>query len=171
MYRNVVQDESFFGLTARGGTVYGGTSIAGGLATTPPTRDAGTVFAWDVTKSKKLWETVPVPGAATVSSVTFGPDGLLWGVAGKTAFAVDPHSGKVLTSFTLGTTNSSGDIVATDEAVYVSIDLTKIYRIAPGNNQTPTLFVEHAHRRLGVRGDHQLLLTSGSELFRVGISR
>ena len=53
----------------------------------------------------------------------------------------------------------------------MSVDLNKIYRIAPGKKQTPTLFVEHAHRRLGVRGDHQLLLTSGSELFRVDISR
>ena len=170
-YRNVVQDESVYGLTARCGIVYGGTSIAGGLTTTPPTRSAGTVFAWDVTGKKKLWETVPVPGAATVSSVTIGPDGLLWGVAGKTVFALAPGNGKLKRSFTLGTTTSSGDIVATSEAVYVSIDLNKIYRIAPGAKSVPTLFVEHAHRRLGVRGDHQLLMTSGSELFRIDISR
>ncbi|TCC35409.1 hypothetical protein [Kribbella speibonae] len=170
-YRNVVQDESVFGLTSHCGIVYGGTSIAGGLTTTPPTREAGTVFAWDVAKKKKLWETVPVPGRATVSSVTIGPDGLLWGVAGKTVFAVAPDSGKLKKSFTLGTTNSSGDIVATSEAVYVSIDLNKIYRIAPGKNSVPTVFVAHAHRRLGVRGDHQLLMTSGSELFRIDISR
>ncbi|WP_350278711.1 hypothetical protein [Kribbella sp. HUAS MG21] len=170
-YRNVVQDESVFGLTSHGGIVYGGTSIAGGLSTTPPTRTAGTVFAWDVANKKKLWETVPVPGRATVSAVTIGPDGLLWGVAGKTVFAVAPDSGKLKKSFTLGTTNSSGDIVATPEAVYVSIDLNKIYRIGPGQKAVPTLFVEQAHRRLGVRGDHQLLLTSGSELFRVDISR
>jgi hypothetical protein len=170
-YRNVVQDESVYGLTARCGIVYGGTSIAGGLTTTPPTRDAGTVFAWDVAGKKKLWETVPVPGAATVSSVTIGPDGLLWGVAGKTVFALSPGNGKLKRSFTLGTTTSSGDIVATREAVYVSIDLNKIYRIAPGAKSVPTLFVEHAHRRLGVRGDHQLLMTSGSELFRIDISR
>jgi hypothetical protein len=151
--------------------VYGGTSIAGGLTTTPPTREAGTVFAWDVAGKKKLWETVPVPGAATVSSVTIGPDGLLWGVAGKTVFAVAPDSGKLKKSFTLGTTTSSGDIVSTREAVYVSIDLNKIYRIEPGKKAVPTLFVEHAHRRLGVRGDHQLLMTSGSELFRIDISR
>lgn len=170
-YRNVVQDESVFGLTANCGIVYGGTSIAGGLTTTPPTREAGTVFAWDVAKKKKLWESVPVPGAATVSSVTIGPDGLLWGVAGKTVFAVAPDSGKLKKSFTLGTTTSSGDIVSTREAVYVSIDLNKIYRIEPGKKAVPTLFVEHAHRRLGVRGDHQLLMTSGSELFRIDISR
>jgi len=168
-FRNVVQDESVFGLTARSGIVYGGTSIVGGLATTPPTRTDGTVFAWDVARSKKLWETVPVPGAITVSAVTFGPDGLLWGVAGKTVFAMDPRYGKVVKSYVLGTTGSSGDIVATGEAVYVSIDLNKIFRIAPG--KAPALFVEKAHRRLGVRNDHQLLLTYGAELFRVDISR
>ncbi|MGW5187924.1 hypothetical protein ACWEOO_01615 [Kribbella sp. NPDC004138] len=170
-YRNVVQDESVFGLTAHCGIVYGGTSIAGGLTTTPPTREAGTVFAWDVAGKKKLWEVVPVAKAATVSAVTMGPDGLLWGVAGKTVFALAPDSGKLKKSFTLGTTTSSGDIVATSEAVYVSIDLNKIYRIAPGKNSVPTVFVQHAHRRLGVRGDHQLLMTSGSELFRIDISR
>jgi streptogramin lyase len=168
-FRNVVQDESVFGLTARGNTVYGGTSIVGGLATTPPTRTEGTVFAFDVNRSRKLWETAPVAGAATVSSVTLGPDGLLWGVAGKTVFAVDPHCGKVVQSYVLGMTTSSGDIVATTEAVYVSIDLNKIYRIAPG--KAPALFVEQAHRRLGVRNDRQLLLTYGAELFRVDISR
>ncbi len=168
-FRNVVQDESIFGLTARGGTVYGGTSIIGGLATTPPTRTEGTVFAWDVNHSRKLWETTPVAGAATVSSVTFGPDGLLWGVAGKTVFAVDPSCGTVLKSFVLGTTSSSGDITATGEAVYVSIDLNKIYRIAPG--RSPALFVEKPHRRLGVLNDRQLLLTNGAELFRLDISR
>lgn len=170
-YRNVVQDESVFGLTSHCGIVYGGTSIAGGLSTTPPTREAGTVFAWDVAKKQKLWEVVPVAGRATVSAVTIGPDGLLWGVAGKTVFALAPDSGKLKKSFTLGTTSSSGDIVATSEAVYVSIDLNKIYRIAPGAKSVPALFVQHAHRRLGVRGDHQLLMTSGSELFRIDISR
>jgi hypothetical protein len=168
-YRNVVQDESVFGLTARGGIVYGGTSIAGGLATTPPTRTEGTVFAWDVKRAKKLWETVPVAGAITVSSVTFGPDGLLWGVAGKTVFAMDARRGTVVKSYVLGTTTSSGDIVATCDAVYVSIDLNKIFRIAP--NKAPALIVEKAHRRLGVRNDRQLLLSHGAELFRVDLSR
>jgi streptogramin lyase len=168
-FRNVVQDESVFGLTARDDTVYGGTSIVGGLATTPPTRTEGTVFAWDVKRSRKLWETVPVPGAITVSSVTFGPDGLLWGVAGKTVFAMDRHRGTVVKSYVLGTTTSSGDIVATGEAVYVSIDLKKVFRIAPG--KAPALLVEKPHRRLGVRNDHQLLLTYGAELFRVDLSR
>jgi len=170
-YRNVVQDESVFGLTARQGIVYGGTSITGGLGTTTPTRESGTVFAWDVTGSRKLWETVPVPKAPTVSGVAFGPDGVLWGVAGKTVFAMDPRYGTVLKSFVLGTTSQTGDIVATRDGVYVSIDLNKIYRIAPGRWQTPKLYLEHPHRRLAVQGGQRLFFSNGPELFRVDINR
>lgn len=171
VFRNVVQDESIYGLTARKGIVYGGTSIVGGLATTPPTRKEGTVFAWDVRQSKKLWETVPVAGAITVSSVVIGPDELLWGVAGKTVFAVEPKTGKVVRSYTLGTTTMSGDIVATSDAVYVSIDLNKIYKIDRRPHRAPTLFLEQPHRRLAVQGGCQLLLSSGASLFRVRLNR
>ncbi len=170
-YRNVVQDESVFGLTARQGIVYGGTSITGGLGTTKPTRESGTVFAWDVEGKRKLWETVPVVKAPTVSSVTFGPDGTLWGVAGKTVFAMDPRYGTVLRSFVLGTTSQTGDIVATRDGVYVSIDWNKIYRIAPGDRATPKLYLEHPHRRLAVQGGQRLVFSNGPELFRVDIKR
>ncbi|GAA0596677.1 hypothetical protein HPO96_30140 [Kribbella sandramycini] len=170
-YRNVVQDESVFGLTARQGIVYGGTSITGGLGTTKPTRESGTVFAWDVARGVKLWESVPVPKAPTVSSVTFGPDGRLWGVASKTVFELDPRHGTVLRSFALGTTTATGDIVATRDGVYVSIDLNKIYRIAPGRWQTPKLYLEHPHRRLAVQGGQRLVFSNGPELFRVDIGR
>ncbi len=171
VFRNVVQDESIYGLAARKGIVYGGTSIVGGLATTPPTRTDGTVFAWDVKRSRKLWETVPVPGAITVSSVVFGPDGLLWGVAGKTVFAVEPKHGKVVRSYVLGTTTSSGDIVATRDAVYVSIDQNKIFKVDRRPNKAPTLLLEQAHRRLGVQNDCQLLFSYGASLFRVDLKR
>jgi streptogramin lyase len=171
VFRNVVQDESIFGLTARKGIVYGGTSISGGLATTPPTRTEGTVFAWDVAGSRKLWETAPVPGAGTVSSVAFGPDGLLWGVAGKTVFAVEPKHGKVIRTYVLGSTSTSGDLVATSKALYAGIDGNKVYKIDPRPNRAPTLFLQQQHRRLGVRGDGQLLLTNGASLLRVDLNR
>ncbi|MFF5262036.1 hypothetical protein ACFY4C_24120 [Actinomadura viridis] len=165
--RNVVQDQSVFGLTSRKGVVYGGTSITGGLGTTPPTRTEGTVFAWDVARSRKLWETAPVPGVGTVSSVTIGPDRKLWGVAGKTVFSVDPHKGTVLKRFVLGSGTTGGDIVATRNALYAGLDGNRIYRIDPSSGRTPTVVVEHPHRRLAAQGDHRLLFSHGAELFRV----
>lgn len=169
-FRNVVQDESVFALAVDHGTIYGGTSITGGLATTPTTRTAGTVFAWDVRHSRKLWET-PIVGAGTVSSVAIGPDGLLWGVAGKTIFAVDTLRGRIKRRFDLGSTRAGGDIVATRDALYAGIDGDRIYQLDPWQRETPPVFITHANRRLTLRGNHQLLVTSGPQLFRIDLPR
>ncbi|WP_328334181.1 hypothetical protein OHA70_18495 [Kribbella sp. NBC_00382] len=169
-FRNVVQDESIFGLAADHGIVYGGTSITGGLTTTPPTRAEGTVFAWDVRHSRKLWET-PIAGAATVSSVAIGPDGLLWGVAGKTIFAVDTLRGRLKRRFDLGSTTASGDIVATRDALYAGIDGTKLYKLAPWQRTPPAVWLTQANRRLAVQGDSRLLVTTGAQLFRIDLNR
>lgn len=169
-FRNVVQDQSVFGLVADRNIVYGGTSITGGLSTTPPTRTEGTVFAWDVRHSRKLWET-PIPGAATVSSVALGPDGLLWGVAGKTIFAVDTLRGRLKRRFDLGTTTAGGDIVATRDALYAGMDGNRIYKLQPWQRTTPPVFITHPNRRLAVRGNNQLMVTTGAQLFRVDLNR
>ncbi|GAA0939919.1 hypothetical protein GCM10009554_30140 [Kribbella koreensis] len=169
-FRNVVQDESIFGLTADHGIVYGGTSITGGLTTTPPTRAEGTVFAWDVRNSRKLWET-PIAGAGTVNSVAIGPDGLLWGVAGKTIFAVDTLRGRLKRRFDVGTTTAGGDIVATRDALYAGIDGTKLYRLTPWQRTPPAVWLTQANRRIAVRGDSQLLVTTGAQLFKIDLNR
>ncbi|MDX6281499.1 MAG: hypothetical protein QOH03_2570, partial [Kribbellaceae bacterium] len=169
-FRNVVQDESVFGLAAGHGIVYGGTSITGGLATTPPTRAEGTVFAWDVRHSRKLWET-PIAGAGTVSSVAIGPDGLLWGVAGKTIFAVDTLRGRLKRRFEVGSTTAGGDIVATRDALYAGIDGTKLYKLAPWQRTPPPVWLTQANRRLAVQAGNQLLVTTGAQLFRIALNR
>ncbi|MFI5713561.1 hypothetical protein [Kribbella sp. NPDC051620] len=169
-FRNVVQDESIFGLAADHGIVYGGTSITGGLSTTPPTRAEGTVFAWDVRHSRKLWET-PIAGAGTVSSVAIGPDGLLWGVAGKTIFAVDTLRGRLKRRFDVGSTTAGGDIVATRDALYAGIDGTKLYKLTPWQRTPPAVWLTEANRRIAVQGDHQLLVTTGAQLFRIDLNR
>jgi len=167
-FRNVVQDQSVFGLAAHKGIVYGGTSITGGLSTTPPTRTEGTVFAWDVRHGRKLWET-PITGQGTVSSVALGPDGLLWGVAGKTIFAVDTLRGRLKRRFDVGTTSAGGDIVATRDALYAGIDGNRIYKLGPWQRKTPPVFITHPNRRLAVRGNNQLLVTTGPQLFRIDL--
>ncbi|GAA3588177.1 hypothetical protein [Kribbella ginsengisoli] len=169
-FRNVVQDESIFGLAADHGIVYGGTSITGGLTTTPPTRAEGTVFAWDVRNSRKLWET-PIAGAGTVNSVAIGPDGLLWGVAGKTIFAVDTLRGRLKRRFDVGTTTAGGDIVATRDALYAGIDGTKLYKLTPWQRTPPAVWLTQANRRIAVRGDTQLLVTTGAQLFKIDLNR
>lgn len=87
-WRNVVTDQSVVSLVAIDGVLYGGTSVYGGLGTAP-TQDDGMVFAFDPTTGKKLWQAVPVPGERAVTGLTTGPDGMLWGMAGGSAFRMD----------------------------------------------------------------------------------
>ncbi|MFC7563221.1 hypothetical protein ACFQU9_08135 [Actinomadura namibiensis] len=165
--RNVVRDQSVFALAAHRNVVYGGTSITGGLSTTPPTRKEGTVFAWDVVRGRKLWETVPVPGAGTVGSVVIGPDRKLWGIAGRTVFAVDLRRGTVVRRLVLGTGTTGGDLVRSGRVLYAGLDGNKIFRIDPRSRRTPGPWLEHRHRRLAVTGDGRLFLSDGAGLYRV----
>ncbi|MFF0729748.1 hypothetical protein [Streptomyces sp. NPDC004134] len=165
--RHVVRDESVFSLAAADGVVYGGCSVTGGLGTTPPTRESGAVFAWHVRGRRKLWELVPVPGAATVTAVAIGPDRKLWGIAGSTVFAVSPYSGKVVRRIPLGAGRGGGDLAVLGGHLYASIDGTRIYRVDPWSRKAPVLVVEHAHRRLVAHSDRRLYFSSGAGLYRL----
>lgn len=96
VHRNVVAGQSVVSVVHHDGIVYGGTSINGGLSTTP-TATVGTVFAWDVAAGVKRWETVPVPGAPVIGGLCLTPDGHLWGMSEHgTAFELDPVAGATL---------------------------------------------------------------------------
>jgi streptogramin lyase len=92
-YRNVVPRQSVVSTVLRGDTVYASTSILGGLGSRPNTPEAK-IFSWDLRTGRKLKETgLMVPGKKAprfIGGLAFGPDGLLWGVADGTVFALDP---------------------------------------------------------------------------------
>lgn len=93
VHRNVVEGQSVVSVVYRDGVVYGGTSINGGLSTTPIAAE-GTVFAWDVVNGIRRWVSAPVPGAPIIGGLCWAPDGKLWGMSEHgTAFELDPESG------------------------------------------------------------------------------
>lgn len=109
VHRNVVQNQSVVGLAYKDGKIYGSTTISGGLGITP-TEPAAKVFVWDVEKGEKILETVPnysdtdkTPKA--ISGLTFDKDGLLWGVAQNTLFAMDPTTLEVVKKLSTGPNN------------------------------------------------------------------
>jgi streptogramin lyase len=166
--RNVSQDQSLFALAAYDGVVYGGGSVTGGLSTTPPTRKAGAVFAWDVDRGQKLWEFEPVSTEGTVSALAIGPDRKLWGLAGHTLFAVDRQSQQIVHRYELGTRSSGGSIVVSRSKLYVSVDGGLIYRIDPfAPHRDPVLIVAYPHRRLTGHQDGRLYFNRVAELFVV----
>lgn len=77
--RDVVADQSVTDLTHSGGVVYGGTSIHGGLDSTP-TQETAELFAWDIEEGLIASSPV-VDGAEVIHSLTFDSDGRLWAMA------------------------------------------------------------------------------------------
>lgn len=101
VYRNIVQDQSVVGLAYKDGKIYGSTSIAGGLGSTPTAKEAK-IFVWDVAKEKKLSEiSLNIDGLDNprmISGLEFGSDGLLWGAADGFIFAINPDTLQVVKS-------------------------------------------------------------------------
>src|SRR5690606_12272856 len=79
------------------GLLYGSTTVWGGLDAAP-TEAAAKVFIWDVKEEKVIKEVtpeIPQSNGTTVRAIgglSFGPDGLLWGAAWGTLFAMNPDT-------------------------------------------------------------------------------
>ncbi|WP_054950758.1 ligand-binding sensor domain-containing protein [Numidum massiliense] len=95
VHHDVVKEQSITALAYKNGLVYGGTSVYGGLGTTP-SQEEGKLFVWDVAKGKKVSEVVPIPGEKAITALTFDNDGKLWGITAGYLFQYDPEAGKVV---------------------------------------------------------------------------
>ncbi|MEC0244845.1 Ig-like domain-containing protein [Paenibacillus chitinolyticus] len=101
-YRNIVENQSIYGLAYRDGKLYGSTSVVGGLGVDPVEKNAK-LFVFDVASRKKIKEFTPViPGLdvplQTIGELSFGPDGLLWGAVDGTIFAMNPDTYEIVKS-------------------------------------------------------------------------
>jgi hypothetical protein len=95
VYRDVVEDQSVISLAYRDGVVYGGTSINGGLSSSPAATEAR-LFAFDVAAREVIWEKVVSPEAAYVAGLSWGPDGkLVGGTSDGLLFELDPDTREV----------------------------------------------------------------------------
>ncbi|GIP38725.1 hypothetical protein J31TS4_20050 [Paenibacillus sp. J31TS4] len=100
-YYNLIPDQSIMGLAYRDGKLYGSTTVWGGLDITPTASEAK-MFVWDVAKKQLISSFTPELELANgikakaIGGLSFGPDGLLWGAAYGTIFAIDPVTYKVV---------------------------------------------------------------------------
>lgn len=94
-YPDVVPGHSIVSLASAGDILYVGTSVHGGLGSTPIDRTAK-VFAWDTTRNVKLWEVTLGAEVQAVTSLTVGPDGRLWALDYGRLYELDPANGNVI---------------------------------------------------------------------------
>ena len=87
-YPDVAGKQSVITLAYQDKMLIGGCSIWGGLGIQPVEKEAR-LFVWDPVKKQKIFETIPVAGAQTITALINGPDGNIWGYAGGTLFKFD----------------------------------------------------------------------------------
>lgn len=103
--RDIVEDQSVTGMAYADGVVYAGTSIHGGLDSTPAAETAE-VFAWDVDGG--LLESVPFPGSEIVHSLAVDGEGRLWAMADTGALLeLDPETLEEIRTIDTGIAHSN----------------------------------------------------------------
>jgi hypothetical protein len=93
-YYDVIKNQSPTALVNRNGTIWGGTSISGGLGVAPIEKEAR-LFTWNMETKKVDFEIVPIPGNISFTALINGPDGNLWGFSDGYIFIYDIKQNKV----------------------------------------------------------------------------
>ncbi|NEE04323.1 PQQ-binding-like beta-propeller repeat protein [Phytoactinopolyspora halotolerans] len=162
VHRHIVQDQTISSLEAIDGTLFGGSSVAGGGGTDPIATEAK-IFTWDIATGHKTGEFAPIPGAYSINALLAGPDGNLWGLADGTLFILDPETHDVLYETTIFTGNAGetdGDLILhPDEHIY-GHSAARLFRVDP-LAKTVSVLRQGGTRRLTLdpRGDFYLLHT------------
>jgi len=95
VYCNLIADHSIVSLASDGRTLYGGTSISGGLGVDPRATSA-VLFAFDPEKERLLFHVTPHEGARGITGLVCDSRGHLFGWAEGTLFEFDPAQRSVL---------------------------------------------------------------------------
>ncbi|MEU9508053.1 hypothetical protein AB0D32_17450 [Micromonospora sp. NPDC048170] len=171
-HRDVVPGHSIVSLAAAGQVLFGGTSVHGGLGSTPTDRTAK-IFAWDTTRNAKLWEITLSPEVEAVTALTVAPNGNLWAIDMGRLYELDPATGQVLRKTQLTPYLWQG------AAVWVSADLEfaedgTLYALSRGNLfQVDPTTLERRRLADGItnytfaRDGHTLYYTRSDEVFRL----
>ncbi|MFI9592660.1 twin-arginine translocation signal domain-containing protein [Nonomuraea sp. NPDC052265] len=124
-YRPVVERQTVYSVAARHGVAYLGTLTQEGLGL-PPVTTTARLAAFDLVRRTLLWQVEPVPGARSVTSLSFGAT-LLYGMASTgDVFEFDPRRGKVTRTLKVGA--KGGELFVTGRVAYCS-DGDRIYKI------------------------------------------
>ncbi|MEU3274469.1 PQQ-binding-like beta-propeller repeat protein [Saccharomonospora sp. NPDC006951] len=172
-YAEPVSEQSVIALAYRDGVLYAGTSVYGGYGA-EETQTEARLFAWDVARGEKLWETVPAGGERTISDLAFTPDGTLWGMTAGVVFQVSTEDGSVLSErrhadyeWPIDGAYALGDLDynPADDALYASIPNLGLARIDPASAEAEVI-TDRPVYRMFVHGNGDVFTNDGAELLR-----
>ena len=135
VHRGVVPHQSVRSVTTADGIAYLGGATRNSLGTDPILPEA-TVVAFDPRRNRVLWESAALPGAQTYSDLMLYR-GRLYATTDDGRLAViDPATGKLVGSATLGTGQSRLTIARS--GLY-GTDNKRVFKVTPSPTGTPTV--------------------------------
>jgi outer membrane protein assembly factor BamB len=168
-----VTDEGITALTpGRHGVVYGATSVAGGLSTTPTTQDRATVFAFDVRRGRKLWEANPSASAKVISAVATDARGRLWSIVDGDILELDTRTGRTVRTFDTTPGHSGAGQLALDDTgrtLYAHVGGTHVVEVDTATKRWRPLFDQPALRMVHNAGE--LVFAQDAELIAWRVRR
>ena len=171
----LVTDEGITSMTTDrygiGGVVYGGTTVAGGLSTTPTTQDRASVFAYDVRRGAKLWEVNPSAFAKTISAISMDALGRLWAIVDGDVLELDPRTGRTVRTFDTTAGHSQSGQLALDEwgiTLYAHVGGEHVVKVDTLTRKWRPLFDQKALRMVFNAGE--LIFANDAELFAWRVS-
>jgi len=117
-YSDVIKNQAIVSLVYTTGTIYGGSTVRGGIGIAPTEKEAK-LFGWDYHAQTKLFELAPVPNARAITSLIVGPDRNIWGIADGVLFVFSPVKKKVISQLLLYPFPKTGDGVYYDAKMVV----------------------------------------------------
>jgi len=169
-HRNIIPDQSLVTLTAKNGLLFGGTSIHGGLDSSP-SADEAEFFVWDGESEEVISSEAVVSGAEVITQVMNGPEETIWGLTDTgVVFIIDPESFAVLDEIETGMTNSNSwgrttslYINEADGHVYGNSG-GSLFRIDPDTHDVQVI-VEEGVRESAIDGAGQIYFADSTNAY------
>lgn len=173
VHRDVVPDQSVTDLAFHEGVVYGGTSVHGGLDSTP-TQDTAELFVWDLEEGLVTSGPV-VEGAEIVHALTVDATGQVWGMTDTGAlFAYDTGTHEVTRTVDTGIrhgnvwgTQSELQLNPRDGLVYGNAG-GRLFRFDPAEPELEVLVPSGVQRATVAAGD--VYFTDETNVYRYALA-
>ncbi|MEV4658821.1 hypothetical protein [Micromonospora sp. NPDC049301] len=115
VHRDVIPDQSIRSVAVKHGTAFLGSSINGGLGTTPRATEAR-LAGFDLATRTKTWEISPVPGAKQIVELVATGDRILGLTETGVLFAVDQRTRQMVAATTVA--SGQNTLVQVGSAIY-----------------------------------------------------
>ena len=167
-HRDVVEGQSIVSLAHHDGVLYGGTSIHGGIDSSP-VADAAEFFLWDVDSAALISSEVIDEDVSIINQVTVDSSGLVWALTNTgLVFTADPETGEVLDRVETGlaTGNNWGrttSLYEHDGWVYGNAG-SSLFRINPDDYEVETI-VDGGVRESAVDGTGQIYFAGSTNVY------